>query len=611
MNPVLLKIYYFLILCSFIYPQEEKVVAKIGNYKIYESEFSERFDFSVHQKLLQRSDTLALKFEFLKELIAEKLLSLEAEGKGLGNSEYLNNIMTPLQNMFARDALYKKKVKDKVSISQKDIKEGIERIQKTLKLNFIFSENEEEIKQLYTLLKSGASFDSLLLLRREYSAQDNDREITFGTMEKNIEDEVYKLKIGEFTSPLKSRDGFYILKLAEISSNKNLKNPENTLEDVKRIIETRIEYKVYLDYYHNFFINHKANADKDIFEQLIKKFVPVLKEKYLIENSGAIDSRLHLRGFEISTVLFSFSDDLKNKDFIKLPAKTIKINYFINQLSQEGLFVQDLSEKSIRSSLSSYIRKFIEDELLTNEANKKGFQNSTEVKKYVRMWKDSYISHVLMLELMDSVKVPEEEIYTIYTKNEWKETSPQLVNVVEVLTDKLEVIEKVLNELYDGKDMRELASLYTIRDSVKSRNGEFGLTPITKLGEIGKYTSQMNVGEIYGPIKIAEGYSIFQLVDRKEDTTTYTKSFDEVKNDLTKLVTLQRFEKYINEYNAELANKYAVEIYEDVLNHIDNSFLNLVVVRYMGFGGEIFAVPYTEQYSGWYDIWQKNKQKIQ
>lgn len=610
MNSILFKIYFFLTLCSFLYPQEEKVVAKIGNYKIYESEFSERFDFSVHPKLLQKADTLAIKREFLNELIAEKLLSLEAEEKGLGNSEYLNNVLTPLQNMFMRDALYKKEIKDKVSYSQKDIKTGIERIKKTLKLKFIFSNNEEELNQIFKLLVSGASFDSLLSLRKEATAQDSAREITFGIMEKEIEDEVYKLENGEFTSPIKSKDGFYILKLVDVYPNKNLKDTENTLEDVKRIVVTRIEQKQYLDYYHNFFSKYKVNADKEIFEQLINNFIHGFKEKYLIENSGAIDNKLYLRGIEVSKVLLSLDENIKNKGFIKLPNKTIKIEYFINQLSQEGLFVQNLSDKNIRYSLSSYIRKFIEDELLTAEANKKGFQNSAEVKKYMSMWKDTYISHMYMLELMDSVKTNDEEIYNIYTKNDWKETSPQLINVVEVLTDKLEVIETVLKELSDGKDIKELASQYTIRDSVKNKNGEFGLLPITKLGEIGKYTSKMNVGDIYGPVKVEDGYSIFQLIDRKVDTTTYTKSFEEVKNDLTKLITLQRFEKFINNYNARLANKYGVEIYEDVLNKIKSSFLNLVVVRYMGFGGELFAVPYTEQYSGWYEIWQKNN-KIQ
>jgi hypothetical protein len=27
----------------------------------------------------------------------------------------------------------------------------------------------------------------------------------------------------------------------------------------------------------------------------------------------------------------------------------------------------------------------------------------------------------------------------------------------------------------------------------------------------------------------------------------------------------------------------------------------------MGFGGEIFAVPNTEQFSGWYKLWQQQK----
>jgi len=67
----------------------------------------------------------------------------------------------------------------------------------------------------------------------------------------------------------------------------------------------------------------------------------------------------------------------------------------------------------------------------------------------------------------------------------------------------------------------------------------------------------------------------------------------------------------VNEYNVRLANKYGVEIYEDVLRDIDNIFMNLVVVRYMGFGGEIFAVPYTEQFLGWYDLWLKNKNLAQ
>ncbi len=135
----------------------------------------------------------------------------------------------------------------------------------------------------------------------------------------------------------------------------------------------------------------------------------------------------------------------------------------------------------------------------------------------------------------------------------------------------------------------------------------FGFFPVTKFGEIGKNAAQMEVGEIRGPIKTDDGYSIIQLLETKDDTTNYSMSYDEVKDQIMMALTLTKYEKYINEYNAKLADKYNVKIYDETLKNIDNIFMNLVVVRRMGFGGEIYAVPPTEQFNGWYGVWKKNK----
>jgi len=344
--------------------------------------------------------------------------------------------------------------------------------------------------------------------------------------------------------------------------------------------------------------------------------VPKFKTKYstnALENQNQItesDNKYYLIGSEISSVSHLLDSDLQSKVFINLNEKSVKVNYFLNQLSHDGFYVRDIGEISLRASLSSYIRKFIEDELLTVEAIKKGLNNSPDVKKYLNMWRDSYLSKMLMANMFDSIKVTEEEAYSVYEQNDWKDAPLELVNVAEVLTDSLEVIETVLNELSEGKSIKDLARLYTKRDSLKERGGEFGFFPITKHGEIGRIASQMKIGDVYGPIKLDEGYSIFQLINRKVDTTN-SKNYAEIKDQLITQLTLSKFEKYVNEYNAKLAQKYGVEIYEDVLKDIDNIFMNLVVVRYMGFGGEIFAVPYTEQFSGWYEVWQHNKDMSQ
>lgn len=603
MRSIYCQIFILFILSGLLFAQEEKVLAKVGPCKIYESEFRERFDFSAHPKLMQKSDSLAVKGEFLHQLIAEKLLSIEAREKGYDTTEDFKSIFTPLENMFIRDALYKKEIKDKISYTDADIKEGLGRNQKVLNVEFIYSKEGNEIREIFKQLVSGASFDSLLLYRKENSV--NPKKVKFGSMEENVEDSLFNLKPGQFTNPIEGDDGYYVFKLINIENNSDVKNSESAYEDVKKIVETRAEHQKYLDYYHSFFRQFRVTADKAIFEKLIKIFTPQFDKKYSQGNDNT--GKYYLKGDEIYSSLKKIDSGSRIKIFINLKDKPVKVETFVNQLSMDGLTINDLNEMSIRAALSAYIRKYIEDQLLTEEGYRESLDNDPDVKKYIGMWEDSYLSKLLMIHMFDSVRVSEEQAYSIYQQNDWKRTPPQLVNIAEVLTDSLSVAEKVLNELNKGVNIKDLARRYTKRDSLRNKGGEFGYFNITQHGEIGRIASQLKINDIYGPLKLEEGYSIFQVLDKKDDTTSYTMSFNEVKDQLIEKITLAKFEKCINDYNAALANKYGVEINDEALKDIDNIFMNLVVARYMGFGGEIYAVPYTEEYSGWYEIWKKGR----
>lgn len=595
--------------------QTDRVVAKVGPIKIYESEFRNRFDFTAHPNLLQKGEQLAAKKEFLHQLIAEKLLSLDAREKGYDTVDSFRRIMTPLRNMFLRDALYTKEIKEKVIVNADDVKEGLSRIRKVLTISFFFSDNKDEIGFLYRKLRGGASFDSLLAERREQ--KDNPRKITFGDMEKSVEDLLYGLSEGGYTAPVRAGDGYYILKLLSVDNNPDLKDQETAGEEVKKIVQTRDEYKHYLAFYRSYLSSFKITADKEIFEDLIRIFVPAFYSKYSNQNpeqqveAEGKSPEYYLKGDEVYAALGRMEDNLRDRTFISIKAHPVKPDFFIYQLSQDGFAVRDISEISIRSSLSSYIRKFIEDQLFAQEGYDEGLENTPAVKRDLGMWEDIYLSKMLKVNMFDSIKVSEKQAYSVYQQNNWTETMPPLVNIAEVLTDSLSIAETVLNELSHGVSIRDLAERYTKRDSLRDRGGEFGFFNITQHGEIGRVASGLKVGDVYGPLKVDDGYSIFQVIDKKQDTASYTKSFDDVKDQLITKITLAKFEKNINDYNARLAMQYGVEIYDDVLNSIKDIYLNLVVARKMGFGGEIYAFPYTEEYSGWYDIWMKNKNIIQ
>ncbi len=595
--------------------QQDSIVAAVGPVKIYESEFRDRFDFSAHPNLLRKSDQLAAKQEFLHQLIAEKLLSLDAREKGYDTTDSFRKIMTPLTNIFLRDALYTKEIKNKTFYSPAEIKEGEDRIKKVLTVRFIFSDNSDEIGYIYRKLEEGAPFDSLLRGRKEQT--DNPKKISFGDMEKPIEDSLYSLTLGQFTAPIHSGDGYYILKLLGTDNNTEMKTQESVRDEVKKIVQTRSEYKNYLGYYRSFLSRFRVTADKEIFEKLIKIFVPAFYEKYGRQNNGQRDAaddkniKYYLKGDEVYSSLSKIDTKLRDKTFINIKDDPVKPDFFLYKLSQDGFAVRDISEIDIRSSLSSYIRKFIEDQLFAREGYNEGLENNPAVKKDLGMWEDSYLSQMLKMNMFDSINVSEEQALSVYKQNDWKDTMPPLVNIAEVLTDSLSVAETVLNELSRGVDIRELAKKYTKRDSLRNKGGEFGYFDITQHGEIGRIAAQLNVGDVFGPLKLDEGYSIFQVIDKKADSTNDTQSFNDVKDQLIAKITLSKYEKYLNNYNARLAAKYGVVIHDNVLNKIKNIYLNLVVARRMGFGGEIYAVPYTEEYPGWYDIWMKNKNILQ
>ena len=344
-------------------------------------------------------------------------------------------------------------------------------------------------------------------------------------MEKPVEDSLYSLKDGQFTSPVQAGDGYYILKLLREDNNTDLKDPESVNDEVQKIVKTREEYKHYLEYYRGFLSGFRVTADKQIFEELIKIFVPAFYEKYgqqvpgQLNPAGEENTKYYLKGDEVYSALHKMDDKLRNKTFIKVKEDPVKPDFFIYQLSQDGLVVRDISEISIRSSLSSYIRKFIEDQLFAREGYNKGLENNPDVKKDLGMWEDTYLSKLIKIKMFDSIKVSEEQAFSVYKQNDWRETMPALVNIAEVLTDSLSVAETVLNELSRGVSIRELAEKYTIRDSLRNKGGEFGYFDMTQHGEIGRIASQLNVGDVYGPLKLDEGYSIFQVIDKKEDTT--------------------------------------------------------------------------------------------
>jgi hypothetical protein len=305
-----------------------------------------------------------------------------------------------------------------------------------------------------------------------------------------------------------------------------------------------------------------------------------------------------------------FGEDSLKMDFLLFNDKPITLKYFIRTLAYDGFKALEMDMISMRALLDYNARKSIEQELLAREGYKRNLHITPEVQYQLQMWFDNYLFQILQNQFLDSLDISDEEVYDYFQTEVKNKQNSVLVNIVEILTDSLELVQHILNELKNGIDIRELAGKYTKREWTKDRNGEFGLSEADNYGEIGIIASQLEVGDIYGPLELPEGYSVFQLIDRRKNTEL-PLSFEKIKNEYKNQLKYKKLRSKINEFTTQLALKYGLEINWDILNSIEVTNINSFGIRYLGFGGKITAVPLLAPNNNWVESYLKKLDTIQ
>jgi parvulin-like peptidyl-prolyl isomerase len=225
------------------------------------------------------------------------------------------------------------------------------------------------------------------------------------------------------------------------------------------------------------------------------------------------------------------------------------------------------------------------------------------------MWKSYYLSDALRTKVADEIQVSDEEIRNYINEHNNGDKPTIEVKIVELLTNDLDVIKNVLEELDKGGDFKQLAMKYTIRQETKNNDGELGFFPINQYGEIGRIAATLEIGQLYGPLQVPEGYSLFQLVDKKEEKNLTGIDFEKDRARIKNIIKSKKFSDETIQKTVDLANKYGVSVNEELLKSIKVLNMTTIVYRNFGFGGRLLAVPMTMPNYLWIKLWQE-QQKI-
>lgn len=586
---------------------KDSILVELGDKVITVNEFVTRFEFTPWPRRNIKFIDDELKLEFLKTLIAEKLLSIYGNEIKIDTSFDFNQAYKNLEKMIVRDALYREEVLNKVKLDQKELNNAFAKSQITIYARYIFDTDSSEIFSIYKKLVEGVNFDSIFNLKIITDEQKHPMEITYGTLIEDFENVIYVTEPGEFTIPLKSNLGYYIFKVD--SSKMNIGMGPKELNDAARkaekILKQRTEEKLYNDYFRKFFSKKRGEADGIVFWDLVKVTAKRFKDK--IETQNPVRNNEYIIDIEDIRIIENELGESKDLVLIKMDKRNIPVKEFLRSILFKGFTVTDSSERYIAARLNKAIKNFLEDEYLAEEGYRKGLHLKPDVKKDIEMWKDFYYSTWYTLNLRNNLEVTDEEVENYIKERSIKSEEVVLVNIQEILVDSLEQIELLLNKLKEGEDFGQLAREHSKRKWAAEKNGEFGYFPTTMYDEIGKTAEKLNIGDIFAPIETKDGYSIIKLLDKKIERpdTINVQDFSELKEKIRKELKQKKFDQQRDKLVSQLAQKYVKNINIELLKSIKVTNLNMFVYRYMGFGGKITAVPIISPYVSWYEEWKK------
>lgn len=608
----LFNLFLFVIISStsvFAQYEDDKIVAEIGPIKITVSEFKKRYEMVPQIGRHMKGREERLKAETLYSIIAEKLWALESENLGFDSTEIMQLSFQSIKDMNLRDALYRKEIMNKVVISPETLAEAKRKALYYLNTKFIHSMDETEINNISAKIKNGASFDSIMVKRPEYDLQKTVfYQIHFGQMAELAEDTLFNLKLYEVSNPIKSPEGFYIFKLYSIENEiiENERQANNMIKNVNRVVEARANDNVYQKYYKSFFPGRKVETDGELFWSLSNKLIEKLKLRGELDKVKPGES-IFLDSEDFMSIKNEFGNDSLALPFIHLQNNPISLKQFLYSFAFEGFYSSFTDPNKIRAQLNSRVKRFIELEFLKEEAKQKGLENLPEVKEDIQMWRDNYLATLYKKTLFDSSKVSDDEIKDYYANSKSLGSPQTLINIIEISSNNLDVIVTIFNEIDKGADFKELALTNSSENNI---NPESGLVPASSKGEIGQIAKNLSVGEVYGPIEIDNKYIVFKLIDKKEEKINLPADFNEIKSELKKELKGKKLSTKMIDNTVKLANKFGVKVNEKLLYNLPVINYNMMVYRYMGFGGRLLAVPLTPTFIEWVEKWQKSKQDL-
>lgn len=475
----------------------------------------------------------------LQTMIDTELLLLEARSQGIERSSpYLTNLIRIRKAKLVGE--YERRTID-ATLEDGEVEEYIDRegLARAIRLGEIVVADLETAEKAARQIEAGASFADIaskLSMNEETAAQGGDtgRFATRYDIIPVIAEKLFGLAVGSVSDPVRIGDRYVVFKiLDETTAQLNPRQRMRIAEELKRK-----KHKI-------------AKAE----------LVAELRDQYRLEpvRDGIAAAVAALRpgaadiGHDPSAIVLYQYDG----------GKITAADLIGAAKSRKGNVLETLRDtEQVISFAEQYI---VPDVMIQEAAVRQGIDREEAVVRWLEEQGKQLLVRVLRSKVLkERVTIAEDDLRQYYEANAGRFLHPEQTEVQEILVrTEIEAL-RLKGMIEDGAAFGDLAKRHSVRSlEVRDDEGRFHVHRYEspQFGGFVEAAAEAAIGELTGPVKVQEGYSIFKVLSRERKRETFAEAEMSIRSQLRR----KRYRNAFNEYMEELHNRYEseVSIHED------------------------------------------------
>ncbi len=553
------KYFLFLSLCCFFISAQftfaftqnnssSDTLALIGNKVIT----SENYISSYKNKLVKLglTDNFETRKGYLLNIVQDEVLIREAYESGLDKTVESQNELKRIQVQELLNVFSDNHISPKINITDNELKDLFVKVNTKVKVRHLYASSKEEAGHLYNQLLDGKTFEELA----QNIFQDQELKesggligyITVDEMDPDFERAAYALNVGEISKPVKTVQGYSIIKVED-----KISNPFVTQSEFLKAYDKL-----------------KAFARKRAYEELTKEFSQSLSTQLNVQFDEKNVSLLYeyiKRGFIGASVETSFH--VSEYDLDKIFVTSTMGSWNIKRATNELNAISEKQKKWIRTeeNLKDFIAGLINREYILQKAKEEKLDELTSYKENVRENFDSYLLSIVENKIIEKIKIPGDSVKAFYAGNSKLFTSPPEIKLSSILLDDKIISDSIKVMLVSGVDFALLARKYSIQKIPAERGGDIGYYKKEELENFGDEIFRMKKDEWIGPLSFERKFLFVKCTGYKQPSV---KSLEESYGDIERWLANAKWYKEKDKYVDSLKKKIETKIFPDKLTKI-------------------------------------------